>query len=297
MILVHLHTLTLASDVSVKMKTIRREGGMASFHVGVGSSGELVRRHDSLDTKVKEEAVGNRIAKRSKPIAFQQLQRSECNTPYILGKANPNKTECFNTHHTQILTEEKCKLAAEAANATMPPNWVVTEAGGWRNIRPRGCFMMPCAHNATHHNNGREGTTSGTCYFYNPIGNDPSGPIGGTAVCEGTMFYDGTNDTNGKKVGECPDGYGTILKEDPCEEAAECLKHRLAAQTRVANLNASKYNDYPLGCLINHDDNKVYFNAPKNESDPADPTAPIGIPICKLKKITHFPADLVTARI
>jgi hypothetical protein len=280
------------------LKTIRREDTKTSLDINIGSSGEVIRRHSFPDAS--GEAVANRMVRGEavQPSAFQQ--HDVCDEPFILGKANAEKTTCSNAHHSEILEEEDCKLAAQQADAKWTKDFVVTEAGGWREIRPRGCFMMPCRYNETHHNNGKvigddEGMLEGTCYFYNPIGPDPKGPIEGTAVCYGTMFYLGENDTNGKLEGECPEGYETILHEDPCEEAAKCLDDCLGWDTIKNNKNASKYDDYPLGCMIDHWDGCVYFNRPvEGKAPPADPK---GVPICKIAKITHFPNDMPTARL
>lgn len=286
----YLHECILGADVVNKVKTIRREDKHSSLHVGVGSSGEFVRRHEVLANPiVRSEAM--------KPRALEE-NIDACDVPYLLGKANSTTTTCSNDHHRVILDLEDCRLAATEANAHLTHDWVVTEAGGWRDIRPRGCFMMACRYNDTHHNNGKEGTDDGghgTCYFFNPIGDEPLGPIEGIAVCEGTMFFNGKNDTTGKEDEDCPDGYSTILNEDPCEEAADCLDDCLGWEARKANFDASKYDDYPLGCMIDHSDGCVYFNEPV--AGRADPTRPKGVPICKVEKITHFPNDIPTARL
>jgi len=198
-----------------------------------------------------------------------------CNDDYPLGNADTNNCSLANAAYENILQEAMCIQAAKDANATVVHDKfrLVEDQSDWYDKRPKGCFKAECGEDP-----------KGVCYFYNPVGDVPKHPKG-EPVCSRPRYLNGTaNATTGVK---CPADYQSIMHEDACQEAGVCLGYCSGTEFREAVQNASKFEEFPLGCFIHAKLGCVFFNAPQtNRTDP--PKQPQGTPICNVSKTTFY---------
>lgn len=213
-----------------------------------------------------------------------------CDVDYPLG--TEGTCDCVDsTNHQIILQEEMCIQAAKEAGVSTPVgNFRLTPE--WTNHHPKGCFKDTC-----------NSDPKGQCYFFNPIGGlpaqcqtpkemvllngDASPEVTGVPVCRRAKYLNGTVNANGV----CPmAGYGVIMNENNCSEAAMCLGDGTGIEFRPDVLDASKHDLYPLGCFIDSTDGKVYYNAPiaGRSTTTHPPTNPVGTPICNVTVRTRI---------
>merc|ERR1719183_336338 len=135
-----------------------------------------------------------------------------------------------------------CKTAAKDANATAthasfylkdPPG-----VGSDLDNHPRGCFKAACSEDP-----------KGVCYFYNPIGDKPKNPKG-QPVCSKKRYSPahgaGAATADGVEGVKCPTpNYAPIMDEDACLAAADCDDYCTDSDDRVANTDASEYDEFP----------------------------------------------------
>jgi len=123
------------------------------------------------------------------------------------------------------------------------------------------------------------------CFFYNEIGDLPTSPKG-HPVCFRAKFLKGKKDTNGG----CPEPsvYSVITDEDTCLKAANCMGHCTDTEFKVTELDASEYDNYPIGCFIHNPSSEnlnnpcIAFNPPKLDVNAPsnEPSNPQGTPVC-----------------
>jgi hypothetical protein len=195
-----------------------------------------------------------------------------CNDDYPLGNADTNNCSLANAEYGNILQEAMCVQAAKDANATVVPDKFRLTLE-WYDKHPKGCFKAECSEDP-----------KGVCYFYNPIGDVPKHPKG-SPVCSRPRYLNGTAEAaTGVK---CPTDYQSIMHEDACQEAGVCLGFCSGTEFRKAVQNASKFEEFPLGCFIHAELDCVFFNAPQpNRTEP--PKRPQGTPICNVSKTTFY---------
>lgn len=266
-----LSTLSVpCASVPAAIPTMRREP-KSEVSFGAGGSLTQVKAHDHTQPKNKGD---DEIDKEDK----EEVDSNEdsaidfCDYDFPLGTILTNN--CTDDRHERILDMGECRQAAVQANAKTTGDF---ELGyDWYDKHPEGCFTEKC--------NDADGDDAAPCYFYNPSPTLPSNIVKGTPVCKRPKLQNGTADTNGG----CPKDYHPVTNEARCMEFATCLTHCVGQpEFRINVANASLYNQYPKYCFIHPDDGCVYFNEPR--AGMPDPTAPVGMPICNVTTITHFP--------
>jgi len=194
---------------------------------------------------------------------------------YVLGTVSTN--DCADaTLHSRLETVEHCKDAAKQAGA---------EAGNTTNGHP---FVLLYDDQQEYPMGCYKSADSNT-FFFNPALHSPSNPEthGATPVCRRNRNVNGTADNNAG----CPASYDRVLDADTCKTIAECSgychsKNNIFYVGMAVPAEAvtdprppwtSLYNTMPKGCFL-HTDGCLYYNMPQA----AEPTGPIGIPLCNV---------------
>jgi len=203
------------------------------------------------------------------------LAQAFCDYDFPMGKdGTSNCTEDPSANNSLILQESMCiEAGIESGATTSHASFKIGQE--WEQKHPKGCFKDKCSE-----------ATNGVCYFYNGNGDWPTETQVGTPVCSRKKHLNGKNGSTG--VGDdkaCPAGYVVIDDEDQCSATANCLSYATGSEFRIGLQNASKHGDYPRGCFISTDDDKVYYNG-KNDLK-ASGTG--GTPLCVVEKAVTWP--------
>jgi hypothetical protein len=303
---------SMSDNVHEKVPLMRAEHRNANVALHLGAGGEMIQ--DAVNPEVAiskaEKAsqgehimiAGLRKSAKSKNRA-RTRNRDMCDEDFVLGemdtdncKSGPSEEE-IDKSHERVLDREECREAAVLANATMPEAYMLDET--WYEVHPQGCFVYPCmeSRNKSSGDHGQPAGEPTICYYYNPIGEPPSGNITGTPVCSRPFLLNGTKDT----MKECPDGYTTIAAdttgytdyelgltaETECGKAGRCLSDMEADEFQDDVGIASNHEIFPKGCFI-ADDGEVFYN--KELEGYGEPTGPTfsGTPICIVANVTSF---------
>jgi len=235
-----------------------------------------------------------------------------CNWDFPLG--DPATNDCLDSNHAKV--GHHLMNATVHANEGMPDCLEAMHQAGVNKTTdfkientddygkfPSGCFTQPCTAAGDRGHEEVAGVVVnplGQCYFYNPTPTIPAvadlalQTIPGTPVCKRDRIVYGTANTNGDPAeGHCPDGYQQITTREKCEEFAGCMSHCPGEELggfSINTMDASVYDQFPKYCFLSTHQahNCVYFNEPRPGM--VDPVRPIGIPLCNVSTITHFPA-------
>lgn len=277
---------TAASDAETKI--VRRE------------KHSDINRHVGDDLIIHKEASAPALEISNK----DELMINTCNDDFPLGVEK--RSLCAEASFDYlIINREICiEAAREAGVTTIHNKFEVQAEGGWRQKHPKGCFKIPCGaadaipgHVAAAAAAAGEAATNSQvgggnyCYFYNPIGYNPTETnattgedlLSGVPVCYRPKIVKGSVQSD--KTTLCHNGFAFINTENSCSEAATCLG-RCHGQLFIIDEEVnSKFNNYPEGCFIEDNTGCVYFNQrPNNWVD--DPTDPVGTPLCNVTSQT-----------
>lgn len=260
MLLVLVSLATIAHGLD---SVVRREP--QSVHLS--ADGDLKRGRDTQD-KARDEPAALAADEELSDLAI-------CNIDFIRGPVN--STNCSDTtQHALILEESLCRQAAEYSNAMAGvhagPNSSMILPVNYEYFKPRGCFKEACTESPT-----------GVCYVLNEIGDWPSHPEG-EAICSRPKNLNGTQDSNWG----CPTGYGVIDDPETCESVANCLSKTAGEPFIIGTYNASRHLDYPRGCFIDSEDDKVYYNSASPLGEGLNVR---GTPICNVTNVVRWGSD------
>lgn len=241
-----------------------------------GKQPRLVRHEEKHTEHEQKAVVGPRGA--VKTLFKSQAEESDfCDEAFVYGSYGTS--DCgTDAAVSPIEREELCSDAADVMHLSRgkPAEGMPFEVNlNYYDVYPRGCFK-------------KDGEDT---LWFNPFGALPANPAGDSKpVCHRPKYVLGTNDTNDGGF-SADDDYGRLLDEDECRTFAECLGHCSPEEFRVgvnaswpshderpASSGLAWYDKRPKGCFINPDDNCVYFNVPQD----AEPTEPVGAPVCKI---------------
>jgi len=276
--------LGLVAGACADSQIIRRQ--MEDMAVGLSSAGEL-----------RAAKVSPHSLLRTEP----ELKADDlCDDDYPLGLADSNG--CVDPdNHTLIDEDALCRSAAADVRATIDHNTFLVPTK-YQEHRPKGCFIAACHTNGDEDAGEHHNTTAslaqapGKCVFYNPIGDNATNPVG-TPLCTRKKYLLGKVNTNGIAT-DCPTGYHMIVEKDQCITASGCTPAPAANVgspiDRQIPLNHSKHDEFPEGCFIDTSGiggvhHHVFFNAPLASF--VAPTAPVGIPVCKVSTFTKCDTD------
>lgn len=252
-----------------------------------GSRRPLLRYETGAEGEVVELKEVEKIHK------VEEKQKRSCDTElckngYLLGETGTNNCK-DPALHSLITTVEPCKDAAMAAGGDIAT--AHDSAAGFTHFVLQGTvfpdeYPMGCYREA---NDGP--------FFFNPSGSPPTNPgkHGATPVCRRNRHMNGTANSNGGCPTDSTHVYTRVLDMFACEILAGCegycvnlnnifeVGNQVTPEAVVDERPpwAKLYNEMPSGCFIRPADGCVYYNTPQA----AEPTAPIGIPICN---ISHY---------
>mmetsp|Transcript_85898 Transcript_85898/g.156540 ORF Transcript_85898/g.156540 Transcript_85898/m.156540 type:complete len:315 (+) Transcript_85898:58-1002(+) len=251
-------------------------------HTALSPKGELIlaslqQRHGH--GKMKEEGEEFDEALLRPPDNSGLNTSAYCGLDYVLGPVND--TVCANTaDHDIMIDPDRCiRAASETGAEANHSSFMVSPEFYYK--RPKGCFALPC-----------ELGENGVCFYYNGIGDTPDTNLTdfkGRPVCSRQRFLNGTRVSGAPNPESdpsgCPDGYTGIASIEMCQEMASCRSYCSGSQFRVTEHNYTKHFVYPQGCFINEEDGCAYFNPPDDQL----PTNPVGVPVCNVSTVMHFP--------
>lgn len=199
-----------------------------------------------------------------------------CDLDFIPGTKSVSSCGKAHKDYQQIMEQEQCIQAAVLANATVvKPRFRISSE--WYDMHPRGCFKEEC-----------DEAPNGVCYWFNPIGDEPKGGtkgIEGSPVCVRPKYLNGT--AHARTGTKCANGYASVMNEDTCMKAGVCLGYCEGQEFRKGMFNASRYDEFPLGCFIHEEQGCVFFN-PKPKGIKRLPLRPKGTPLCNVTSTTFF---------
>jgi hypothetical protein len=266
---------------------MRAEQREANVGLHLGAHGEVRTLKEMPQPEATKSPLGEKLdvndlfkqQAQAKAKAGARRQNDMCDYDFPLGKEN--KDECKETDH-RIDDREQCHEAARQNFGDDKQHFMLDS--NWFDVHPEGCFAAACDAakvNATEHPNVNFTGYKGLCYYFNPTGDPPAGPIAGTPVCERSKFLNAT--APNVNVGGCHDGYERIYNEFVCHKVGGCLSDPDAPDFRVGIKNFSQHFDFPRGCFI-AEDGEVYYNPIKDPTGVAIPVKAdavvYGMPIC-----------------
>jgi len=189
-----------------------------------------------------------------------------CNDAFQKGSANSN--DCAETWHVLITDWPTCDAAAKLScpdtNNTPPVydclGFPFEISGDWQRKYPKGCFI----------------NANDAKWYYNPVGDIPSGTITGTPVCVEKQYVSGTAGSRST----CPSGYSTINDEMECRSAAVCRSFCTYQEFRV--LNTTTEDQRPKGCHQLSDGCLQFNNKSEDPECDVGGTSCTGVPLCKV---------------
>lgn len=203
-------------------------------------------------------------------------EKDMCDDEFLTGEADTN--HCVGGDDTVVTSEAQCiEAAREAAADVDRPHFHIDSH--WEASHPLGCFQWPCKVHGVKH----------ICFFYN------GGVVGGShphgfPVCRRAEFINGTTNGKGGNFTDsgCSGPYVVIMDETVCYNMAECFGEPHRYEFRVGEHNESHRAEHPQGCFFNTELNAVQFN-PVDEFYNNPPSAPVGIPVCRIKQNYRVP--------
>jgi hypothetical protein len=248
---------------------------LSALLVGATAS-QIVRRHgeeqDLVSMYLNSDGDAVQLIREAVNVPDNTM---ECSTDFIFGVAD--SSNCSDPARHEIILDSGLCIQAATLTGALADHQTFHVNGTLRakDSHPKGCFSGPCIDIAGN-------TTSGTCFFYNNIGDMPLHPVG-TPVCSRPRYMNGTANTNGHGA-DCPANYSVIMDEDRCREVAACMGHAQGEPfDHGTGANNSKHDDFPNGCFIG-EHSKVYFNHDKQGY--GEPRAPRGTPLCNVTQST-----------
>lgn len=190
--------------------------------------------------------------------------------------------------HQAISQESECRDAARKAGRHVfdlpDTTFAIPQHSDEAMTSPWGCYARPCKIP----NADGTGEVDDYCYYLNtPLAKPEIENIThGIPICQRPKFTNGTAAAN-DATGRCPSGYELINGDaQHCRDVAACMGYQPVVDGFIVGAdNASEHNDHPLGCFINHFDNRVYYNTYETGFEaPWAPSSPHpdDLPLCQV---------------
>jgi len=261
-------------------------GGAAAISNMVDSSSRLIRSEDKKlkhvvgaagEVKGKQTLLENSPLEPSTGAKGSVAEQDLCAEDYLYGEQG--KDDCGEALH--IDRRAMCENAAEVLKLSegLPAQGKPFEIDSASyEVYPRGCFKK----------DGED------VLWYNDFGDIPNNVMAiSKPLCHKPKYKLGGNDTND---GGCTDPWRRVMTEAECRTYVECTGHDSISEFRVGVNATSPSNDErpsdagpeyfdhrPVGCFINHGDQRVYYNVPRD----VEPAAPKGAPVCVITMGTN----------